>query len=215
MKIYSENDLDRFLTEDLTWRLREVSDLKRTIDKTEPSLQYATCRAGIPIVYAHWEGHVKNSAAAYVAFIASKRLHLSQLKLGYSLGAFRSPLDRILADRANRVVQMNFLSDVVALNDLRFSGKVESLSDTKSNLSFAVLSEILTILGLDTAPFRDEASFIDKVLLERRNHIAHGHSSVPAIDVDTFFDTANRTIGLMREFSNRIMFAALYEQFKR
>jgi len=215
MKIYSLETLERFLTEDITWRIKEISDLKHSIEQASALLRYAGCRAGIPILYAHWEGHVKNSARAYVSFVASKRLQLTKLKTGYSLAALKGPIDRLVAGRGNRITQMDFLAEMDGLADTRFAGNADALSDTRSNLSFAVLNEISTVLGLDVAPFADSAVFIDKMLLERRNFIAHGHDVEPSINFDMLSDTADQTIGIMREFSNRVLYAALTEVFKR
>jgi hypothetical protein len=49
-------------------------------------------------------------------------------------------------------------------------------------------------------PFADEATFIDVILLKRRNEIAHGGDTFVAIeDLD---DLADKTVALMRGFGD-------------
>jgi hypothetical protein len=76
------------------------------------------------------------------------------------------------------------------------------LINTGSNLKFSVLQDICTVCGLNSAKFSSEEDFIDRILLKRRNAIAHGDGAEVAIgEVD---DVIQRTIGLMRLFKNEL-----------
>ena len=46
------------ITSDLTWRIREISDLRTAIRRMDAALKPSVLRAGVPLIYAHWEGHV-------------------------------------------------------------------------------------------------------------------------------------------------------------
>jgi hypothetical protein len=212
MKIYDLDSLGNALYEDLTWRLKEISDLKRTIELSPGTLKRAVLRSGIPLVYAHWEGHVKVCATAYVNYVASKRLRLHELKRGYALTALRSEIDQLAANHWAKLIQIEFLERVDSVGDLRF-GKADQSIDTRSNLSFDVLQEICAVIGIAPKSFASEESFINKMLVERRNHIAHGREI--AISESEFSEIADRTIALMRLFNSDVQYAALQESYRR
>jgi hypothetical protein len=87
------------------------------------------------------------------------------------------------------------------------------LVDTKSNLSFATLCEILNVLGIEQSLFEPDESFIDRILLHKRNNIAHGQNIL--LTDDELEDISNKTIGLMRTFRNLVENAALAGAYKK
>lgn len=213
MKIYDLDTLVNALYDDLVWRQREISDLKQVNRITDSSFKKTVLRASLPLIYAHWEGHIKFCASAYVSFVASKRAALGTLQYGYSLAELRPRLDRLISKYWLKTAQIDFLQDLGSIEKARFGKSGEQIVDTRSNLSMEVLREIGLVIGLDISSFEDEGSFIDKALLDRRNHIAHGRE-LPIEEKD-FEDVADRTIALMRMFNSAIQYAALEEKFRR
>lgn len=68
MQLRTEEEFSRSITSDLTWRIKEISDLRTVIRRSEPSFIPTVARAGVPIIYAHWEGHVTAVSKAYLWF---------------------------------------------------------------------------------------------------------------------------------------------------
>jgi hypothetical protein len=64
-KPYLEADFSTQITEDRSWRIREISDLKSAIARADDNLRRVLLRALITICYAHWEGYVRFAARKY------------------------------------------------------------------------------------------------------------------------------------------------------
>ncbi len=78
-KIRTLTQLRNFLDREFLWRLKEIADLKSSV-RSSSSLRCKTLtRAGVPLLYAHWEGFVKNSSLGYVNFVSSQRLRYEEL----------------------------------------------------------------------------------------------------------------------------------------
>jgi hypothetical protein len=125
----------------------------------------------------------------------------------------RGRLDRFAAKHWLKTTQIDFLLDLEGVWKIRFGKEGDQIVDTRSNLSMDVLREIGLVIGLDVSPFEGEGSFIDKALLDRRNHIAHGREM--PIEEGDFEYAADRTVMLMRMFNSAIQYAALEEKFRR
>ena len=91
-KLRTIDEFSAAITSDLTWRIREISDLRAVANQIDSSLQPALLRAGIPIIYAHWEGHVAYVAKSYFAFLALRKPLYSTIKINFLLNEFYSSL---------------------------------------------------------------------------------------------------------------------------
>jgi hypothetical protein len=74
MKIRSVSELVDFLDEDLAWRKRELTTFRFLMGRSRPHEREAVLRAAVCVLYAHWEGFVKNGATGYVNYVALKGL---------------------------------------------------------------------------------------------------------------------------------------------
>ena len=84
--------------------------------------------------------------------------------------------------------------------ELRFGYIDADLIDTKSNLNADAIKDICLVCGVDGAHFEDRRSFIDIIVLKRRNAIAHGQQEyISEADID---DLVADTLALMRHFSS-------------
>jgi hypothetical protein len=79
MKAYDPAGFSLLVTEDYTWRVREISDLKQVIRLSGPSYGSVARKAALALVYAHWEGHVLFVAGAYLSYIAKRKLKFATL----------------------------------------------------------------------------------------------------------------------------------------
>jgi hypothetical protein len=211
MRVSTIDELSDSLTADMTWRIREITDLRANV-RTAPT-KLSSIRATIPILYAHWEGHVKVCAEAYVGFVAARRMRFKELQYGFSLVPLRSDFDRLSSGKLSKMDQISLIQRTDEMEHHTFRGNFKKLIETRSNLSYDVLREILGVLGIDAAEFESEADFIDRILLERRNFIAHG--ATVSLDEASLADMIERTIGLMRCVQNCVENAALLGAYKR
>ena len=209
-KPFSESDLAEQLSRDLTWRIREISDLKTAIRAADTTAQVALLRATLAICYAHWEGHVRFSARKYLTHIALRKLMFSALSPQFLRNDF---LPRLSALGHKSIQERGEIVDLILTGRTnRFSKVNEDLINTQSNLNYDVLSNICRTCAIDAAIFFDKANFIDVILLKRRNAIAHGEDTfIAATELDQFTDG---TIELMRLFSNQLQTSAYLGNYR-
>jgi hypothetical protein len=72
------------------------------------------------------------------------------------------------------------------------------LIDTRSNLSTDVITDICLLCGVDPTNFEQHRTFVDVLLLKRRNAIAHGQQEF--IDASEVNDLVANVLGLMAAF---------------
>lgn len=199
-QLRTAEEFTAFITSDLTWRIREISDIRSTA--ATASLPRAILRASVPLMYAHWEGHVSVVSRAYLDFLALRRLRYSNLKQSFRLNAFFATIRRMTQARASYLEQVAFLSNVVDSGESQLRTVDGDILSTRSNLNSAVLQDLCCFLSLDIAQFESDFDFLDKILLYRRNNIAHGQFI--EIDIDTLRDMSERVIEMMRKFNNLV-----------
>ena len=61
--------LESSVERDLLWRKREISHIYLQIQAAEGDIQIALLRAALVMLYAHWEGFIKNTTEQYINFI--------------------------------------------------------------------------------------------------------------------------------------------------
>jgi len=201
-KARTESDLSAQLDADFTSRLRELSDLKRAIRDADPNTQQVLLKALVAISYAHWEGHVKFAASKYFEYVALRRLPYTSLQQQFYVNSFLVRLGAFVANRPSLKSRCDLISDALNPGGASFSQAHPDLVNTGSNLKFEILQNICLVCGIDSAIFQPYETFIDVVLLRRRNSIAHGDESVVGVhEVDELIDGV---VELMRLFRNQV-----------
>jgi hypothetical protein len=201
-QLRTADEFSAAITSDLTWRIREISDLRAAIRRIDASLRPSVLRAGVPLIYAHWEGHVIVVARAYVDFLAIRRPEYSTIRPSFRLNEFFNDFKTLGQTRLNYRQQIDLISKIVDSGSTqmrRIDGEVVS---SLSNLNSGVLKDICEYLSVDTGNFKDDYDFIDKILLHRRNNIAHGQFM--NIDEAALLEMSDRVIKLMRSFNNLV-----------
>ena len=59
MNIRTQEDLGEFLDRELAWRKKELSLVKLSLDSSRTEQIPSSVRAGICMLYAHWEGFIR------------------------------------------------------------------------------------------------------------------------------------------------------------
>jgi hypothetical protein len=171
MKVRTLTELQDKLDQDIQWRKKEIIDFKFIIENNRNSTRVAPLvRGGIALSYAHWEGFVKMASSIFISFISTKKIPLENMKMNFIALSYIKRLNK-----GNGIEECIKLIDEI-MNNGQKACKIndKDVIDTKSNLKFNVLKDILISLGLDETFFLAKENFIDKKLVEPRNDIAHG-----------------------------------------
>lgn len=207
-------ELQQSIDEDLIWRRRETFQLRALIEGAgeNKSQEAALLRAGIAILYAHWEGFIKRSGTLYLQFVSNQGRKGNELQANFLAIKFKSQLDGILASKKPAAAHelIDFFCHKMD-NKLRLPKK--GLIDTHSNLSSEVLRDINEMLGLDNGPYETKKQIIDLKLVNQRNHIAHGNEL--SINFNEFIEIYDEVFNMMNEFRNQVQNAAITNSFIR
>lgn len=213
MKIRTAEILSDKLSEDLIWRKKELTDIKYYIElKSLSSFRTnVLSRAGIAILYAHWEGFIKESSIKYLEYVSLQRLKYSELRHNFIAIIIKQLLSGI--SEVKKASTYNMLADffVGRMNE-RCRIVYKDAIDVESNLSSKVFKEIVWCLGLDYKPFETSEKVIDEKLLSIRNKVSHGEYI--QIDSNDYIDLQSRIINLMNIYKNEIENAAVTRLFK-
>lgn len=204
---------------DLSWRRQELSQLRQISFRNKNSKSVK--RSLIVLIYAYWEGFIKNSASKYVEYVAMQRLQNQELAPNF--------LTLSLYSRLNQISQSKKFEDrleIVEFFKSELENRNQSLNDsvinTRSNLSFEVFKNIVFQLGLDISQFETKQFFIDNQieleylidhkLVKRRNQIAHGEFLTESLE--DIYDLVDIIIDLMDTFKTQIQNAAIQGSYK-
>lgn len=199
-KAASPDAFNEIVTKDFTWRLKELSDLKLVASENDDTKRRGRRRALVVMCYAHWEGHAKYCAERFIEYITVRRLrfsevidHFYRLRFANEIGA---------GSALGLGARMQLVEKILTSGEDRLSRIPDGIINTRSNLNSEVLDEICLVCGIESEDFEDQREFLDKLLLRRRNEVAHGEAVfVDSIDVD---DMVDRTLALMRSFRDSL-----------
>ncbi len=201
-KPYTEANFSEQITEDRNWRIREISDLKSAIKRGDVNLQRVLLRALVAICYAHWEGYVRYSAKRFMEHVALRRFQFSELDRQFLRNFFLPRLAALSSSKTSIADRCALVDEVLNSSDQQFRRVNEDLINTKANLNFEVFADICIVCGIPSDSFAEKSSFIDLVLLKRRNSIAHGEDTL--VGLAELDDIAANTIELMRAFGDSL-----------
>jgi hypothetical protein len=210
-KLRTISDIQNHLDDEYGWRIQEIDNLKKVIKQVNSIQTRSLLRAGVPILYAHWEGFVKNSSEAYLNFVAQQGLSYRELKTCFILFGLKKEIEQLVEIKkiTPNIPVANFF-----LEQLDKKAKIfyEGVINTQSNLSSSVFEEIASSIGIAPTPYRLKYKLIDESLLKRRNQIAHGEY----LDIDTqgYQDLSDEVVLLIRAFKTDIENAIALESYK-
>lgn len=201
-KPFTEADFSAQITDDRSWRIKEISDLKAAIVRGDDNLRKVLLRALITICYAHWEGYVRFAAKKYLEHVALRKFQYSQLDRQFFRNYFLPRLAALSTSKTSIAERCALVDEILNSSGHRFARVNDDLINTKANLNFDVFTDICLVCCVPVEPFADNSTFIDVILLKRRNAIAHGDETfVEIIDVD---EVTNKTVAMMRAFGDAL-----------
>lgn len=211
-KPYTEADFSAQIIEDRNWCIKEISDLKAAIRRGDEGLRRVLLRALVAICYAHWEGYIRFSAKKYLEHIALRRFQYGDLNRQFFRNYFLPRLAALSTTKANIADRCDVVDEILNSADVRFSRVNDDLINTKANLNFEVLTDICLVCGVPAEIFAEKSTFIDVVLLKRRNAIAHGENTL--VELNDLDEITNDTIGLMRAFGDALENHVVLQTYK-
>ncbi|WP_124677241.1 MAE_28990/MAE_18760 family HEPN-like nuclease [Burkholderia cenocepacia] len=211
--IRTVNELVDRIAAELVWRRRELTDMRALVQESSGQLRCrVVIRAGVALLYAHWEGFVKAASSHYLEFVASHRIPYRDLTPNFVALTLRSKFSEMRA--SEKISSANALADFFCTSlDAQSRIPYKNVVDTKSNLSSRVLLDIIAALGLDIRGFETRLNFIDTNLVNPRNHIAHGEALELA--VDEYLSLHDDVLGLIETFRNEIENSSILRRFER
>ena len=215
-KIRTLEELSQVLADDLIWRKKELSDLSSLIENKSfaPSKHNAVLRSGIALLYAHWEGYIKNAATYYLEYVSRQKLTYEELSINFVAIAMKTKLNE--ATETNKATIFTEVTKFLLTqgNSCSFIPYKDIIST--SNLSSSILHEIVCVLGLDYSFYQSKQVIIDEQLRGRRNMIAHGES-LPylSLDREEYRELQGQILGMMEDFRTQVENHAAQELYRR
>lgn len=206
------SQLQDALDSDMAWRVREVAYFQNASKNLKGPAAQTYIRAGVTLVYAHWEGFVKLSSESYLEFIQGQGHSYKELKACFSVFGLKRKLSVLGESKQSKtnVEIVDFL--VTELNKKAEMGLANAVK-TESNLSSTVFSNIASSINISVSKYETRSNLIDKELLKRRNKIAHGEY----LDIQhgQFSRLSNAVLQLMRDYKSDIENAASQKDYVR
>lgn len=210
-EIRTVEELANYLDSDLGWRKKELTYIVNLIKYESERNVDTQLRIGIAILYAHWEGYIKNAGAFYVRYIKQLELKYEDLGENFIALALRGTFSECLkTDKTSiHTTLVNILiNDLSNIADLPHHNVI----NTQANLKWDVFKEILDTLGLEDSFYSTKDKQINK-LVDHRNEVAHGKRFY--FDEIVFFNLYKEVMKMLDFFKDQIIQSASTETFKR
>lgn len=180
--------------------------------KTRGTEQKTFIRAGVALVYAHWEGFIKEASEIYLSYVDNQGHTYRDLKSCFAVFGLKGRL-AILADSRKSQTNIEAFEFVLGEMDRITKMSMSTAIDTESNLTSKVFSNIASSLDISIAPYLTKFNLIDERLVQRRNKVAHGEYLDLA--ADDFLMLADEIIQMMRHYKADLQNAASLKAYRR
>ena len=165
---------DTFLSqiaEAVDLRREEITRIKRVVGEVaNTTLESTAAIMALPMLYAHWEGFVKESVEMYIEYIDKQALAPSEAHpVMFSFSIKKKIRALLVSGSVERIAEF---ADWMISNVTRPLFFEEKSVETGSNLSYENLCSLCETLRIDVALLEGERKKINK-LVHRRNNIAH------------------------------------------
>lgn len=205
------SQLQDSLDKEMSWRIKEIGTFRVGSKENGPQRK-PYIRAGIALLYAHWEGFIKSASEFYLSFVESRGLKYNELRTCFAVFGLKGSLNTLVESRKSspNIAALDFiLSELESQAVLQISSAIK----TDSNLTSSVFTNIAKSLDIGIGKYETKFNLIDAKLVDRRNKIAHGEFlDVEGKDFGELIDTI---VELMRFYKTDIENAASLGTYKR
>lgn len=211
MRIRTKEDFVDLIDKEIVWRKKELSYLKGNIKRNSPYFK-THLRSGVVLLYAHWEGFVKNACELYLTYIKFQRLTYNELSENLIALSLKQNLTSF--EQTNKsTIHCQIVDFILNRLDERASIPNNNVIKTGSNLNSNILLEILTTVGIDYTDYELKNNLIDSILLKNRNSIAHGE--YVELDEINFNELFNEILWMMDDIKTKLTNSIVLETYKR
>ena len=205
MNIPSLDRLNQFLDRQLYWRKRELTTLKFSCENADENFHNTILRASLCMLYAHWEGFIKEAATGYVRHVARQGLKFRDVTPNLVALGLKTEIQS--AGRSNlATLQTNLTQKIMGTQEDDFAPAWDSAIDTQSNLDSKVLREVLCVVGVRGDEYLSKGLAIDERLVKNRNSIAHGRGV--SITQEDYNELHDMVVSMLDRFRNDLERAA-------
>lgn len=213
MKIRTVDQLQDSIDGELAWRKRELIAIKANINQARSFAKETALRAGIALLYAHWEGSVKNIANYYLSYISNLFLPYNKLKSNFLAVSIKERLKQF-KETDKTTLQTCIINEIFDSLDKRSCIPQDGIIKTNSNLNSQIFIEIMATIGLDCAQYESSYNLLDEVLLNMRNKIAHGERiETLSLDEERYNEIHEKILQLMNMFAIQVSNAATLKEY--
>ena len=168
-KIYTVEELDDKISNETGWRKKELTTSLKLVQQSA-NAQNINLRSGILLLYAHWEGWVKQIAQLYIRYVNTQSTTYEKLSAAFLGNALKTRIS--LIEQASTPGVHNEFASFLREGLAQKAFLSEDLVQTQSNLSSKVFLDVVERLGLPQRPeYSTRANLIDEKLVDRRNTI--------------------------------------------
>jgi MAE_28990/MAE_18760-like HEPN len=206
------------------WRITELSNYRTIVlaNKDNAKAQTGLIRAGVALLYAHWEGFIKKIADLYYAFVGYQNCTIGELSDCFISIALRSEIEQLQSSK-----KIKIHNEIVHTFFERKNRKANfsATSPIKTaNLNYEIFEDVCLMIGIDINQLHErykrkgyDRNFehtINKDLLEKRNFIAHGdYLHIKEKEYKELYDVIIN--GILFNFKELVMDCARQQTYKR
>jgi len=203
----TDTKLEKFLSaieREWAWRQRELIFFKQALAGVDVYQKQAMTRAGILLLYAHWEGFIKQISQKFLEYFTNEDIgsvpryviasHLAQMH-----GNLLSKYTKISAADNS----LNCISEGATV-----CNAIHGIINTESNLDSKTLKKITDSVGINFSEFETRVQFIDRIFVSERHAIAHGEGR--PLTEDNYIEIEKGVTELMMIFKKNIIDSAAY-----
>lgn len=214
MKIRTKEEFQDAVDQETSWRKKELTAINVNIVAARKFTKDTALRSGIALLYAHWEGLIKNLASYYLSYVSFQNLTFSELKPNFLAISIKEDLKTF--DSSNKAsIHNQIVISIKKKGTEKAQIPYENVIKTNSNLKSDIFVEIMETLGLDYSQYKPDFNMLDEVLLKMRNEIAHGErlESI-SLDEKRFEEIYSVMSELMNKFVAQITNAVYLEEYR-
>jgi len=201
------DQLQSALDSEMGWRVKEIAAFIVASKGGSPEKKFFI-RAGVALVYAHWEGFIKASSEQYLNFVHHRGHTYRELKSCFAIFGLKGKL-QMLSDSRKSAPNIKAFDFILTELGEPAHMQMSSAINTESNLTSKVFTNIATSLDLDIESYSTKFNLIDESLVNRRNKVAHGEYM--DLGGKEFGELANEILQLMRDYKTDLLNAASTE----
>ncbi|WP_322616991.1 MAE_28990/MAE_18760 family HEPN-like nuclease [Pseudomonas sp. BIC9C] len=203
--------LQETLDSEMGWRVKEIGAFIVASKSGSPEKKFFI-RAGVALVYAHWEGFIKASSEQYLSFVHYRGHTYRELKSCFAVFGLKSKLQMLSKSRQSSP-NIEAFDFIISEMGQPAHMQMASAIDTESNLTSKVFTNIAASLDLNVEKYKTKFNLIDESLVKRRNQVAHGEYM--DLGGREFGELVDEILQLMRDYKTDLLNAASIEAYKR